>query len=85
MGRHEDARIARLEDIAAYISAMRESVYILRKRQRGNLRRADLEELARFDAAYAAALARLTEERRSAPAIVAGAAEPAGRVGERRQ
>lgn len=68
MGRRDDPRIARLEDIAAHLSAMREAVYVLRSRQRGNLRRADYAELARFDAAAAAALALVGAERKGGDA-----------------
>lgn len=58
-----DPRLARLEDIAAYLSEMRQAAEIIAARQRGNLRRADVAELERLRTAHDAAVALLREER----------------------
>lgn len=59
----DDPRIDRLETLAAYLSWMRQAAEIIAARQRGNLRRADRDELERLRAAHEAAVDILREMR----------------------
>ena len=57
----DDPRLDRLETLAARISRMQQAGRIVFARQRGNLKRADRDEIDEFDRAYADVLALLDE------------------------